>query len=736
MGCSQSKIENEEAIARCKERKIHMKDAVTARNAFAAAHSAYSMSLKNTGAALSDYAHGEVQNPQFVSVSTQSNPGVTSSAAAPVTAPFESFPPPPPPLPPSNFSTPLQRAATMPQMNVYNPDLKPGSPIMEEEEEIDNEGSVGALRRSRNKSKGDEGSSRIRNSELNEDLTGASPPVRPPPSENRHIPPPPQQNSTYDYFFSVDNIPVSTLSEVEEVQINKEEIERKSFDKKSKGVENDVIEERRISGKAEKVEAVLEERVEPPPAPPEVAEPAVVAKSSKKMKQAASMGSIEGKRMVKANFNLLQIFIDIDDHFLKASESAHEVSKMLEATRLHYHSNFADNRGHIDHSARVMRVITWNRSFRGLANMDDGKDDFYAEEQETHATVLDKLLAWEKKLYDEVKAGELMKFEYQKKVATLNRLKKRDSNAEALEKAKAAVSHLHTRYIVDMQSLDSTVSEISRLRDEQLYPKLVQLVNGMAMMWNTMRAHHEAQLKIVSALRAMDLSQSPKETSTHHYERTVQLCGVVREWHSQFEKLVRCQKDYIKSLNSWLKLNLIPIESSLKEKVSSPPRVQNPPIQKLLLAWHDQLERLPDEHLRTAIFTFGAVINTIMLQQDEERKLKLKWEETEKELDRKQRHFDDWHYKYQQRRIPDDMDPERSEERTQDAAVTEKSIAVESLKKRLEEEKETHAKQCLHVREKSLVSLKNQLPELFRALSEFSFASSEMYKSLSSICQV
>lgn len=59
--------------------------------------------------------------------------------------------------------------------------------------------------------------------------------------------------------------------------------------------------------------------------------------------------------------------------------------------------------GHIDHSARVMRVITWNRSFRGLANMDDGKDDFYAEEQETHATVLDKLLAWEKKLYDEVK---------------------------------------------------------------------------------------------------------------------------------------------------------------------------------------------------------------------------------------------------------------------------------------------------------------------------------------------
>lgn len=49
-----------------------------------------------------------------------------------------------------------------------------------------------------------------------------------------------------------------------------------------------------------------------------------------------------------------------------------------------------------------MRVITWNRSFKGLS-ADNGVDDFDSEEHETHATVLDKMLAWEKKLYDEVK---------------------------------------------------------------------------------------------------------------------------------------------------------------------------------------------------------------------------------------------------------------------------------------------------------------------------------------------
>lgn len=50
-----------------------------------------------------------------------------------------------------------------------------------------------------------------------------------------------------------------------------------------------------------------------------------------------------------------------------------------------------------------MRVITWNKSFRGIPNGEGGKDDYDAEEYETHATVLDKLLAWEKKLYEEVK---------------------------------------------------------------------------------------------------------------------------------------------------------------------------------------------------------------------------------------------------------------------------------------------------------------------------------------------
>ncbi|CAN1218578.1 Protein ROLLING AND ERECT LEAF 2 [Linum perenne] len=613
MGCVQSKVENEESVTRCKDRKILMKEAVTARNAFAAAHSGYAMSLKNTGAALSDYAYGEADpssQPQYQN--QQPPPSI------------DNLPPPPPPLPsfsPSP-SPPIKRAISLPAMKQRAPRDFDSLTIAEEEEEEEEE--EGLNHGGRN----------------------------------------------------------GIETEEEEDGTKQQQIEH------AQSVPSDFMRVRKKGGNG---------------------------------------------------VDLMQVLGQIDDHFLRSSESAQEVCKMLEATRLHYHSNFADNRGHIDHSARVMRVITWNRSFKGISGGGEGvaKDDFESEDHETHATVLDKLLAWEKKLYDEVKQGELMKLEYKRKVALLNKQKKRGASAESLEKTKAAVSHLHTRYIVDMQSMDSTVSEVNRIRDEQLYPKLVSLVEGMSKMWGSMSIHHDSQLKIVTDLKSLEVTDAIKETSRQHHEQTTQLCDVVEKWNAEFEKLVSHQKQYINYLNSWLKLNLIPIESSLKEKISSPPRVQNPPIQPLLQAWHDHLERLPDELAKSAISSFAAVIRAIKVHQEEEMKLKEKCEETRKEYIRKRQGFEEWHQKYVMRRAPSE---EGDGDRVEDGGnpkdpVAERQFAVESLQKKLEEEVEAHQRHCLQVREKSLGSLKIRLPELFRAMSDYSHTCYDAYERLKSITQ-
>ena len=47
-----------------------------------------------------------------------------------------------------------------------------------------------------------------------------------------------------------------------------------------------------------------------------------------------------------------------------------------------------------------------------MKDEDAGNDDFDNEELETHATILDKMLAWEKKLYDEVKVTNFCSCRY------------------------------------------------------------------------------------------------------------------------------------------------------------------------------------------------------------------------------------------------------------------------------------------------------------------------------------
>ncbi|XP_074567085.1 uncharacterized protein LOC141823732 [Curcuma longa] len=345
MGCAQSRIENEEAVVRCKERRQWMKSAVSARNAFSAAHSAYAVGLKNTGAALAEFGQGESYDPNLNSSYSSSSGVEPSSSVAPIQPPSDAELLPPPR--PSEFSAAsLQRSISMPDLpNKFPSKIKPESTIREDDDEGEEEAEAD------DEEEDDEEEERGTRLKRRHRTTRADAPYE---NINTPVPRPP----TVDHH---DDEPVTP----------------------------------------EKV--VIE-----PPLPPNV---------PKKLKQgrnvhhqqAQSVSTLDSKRGkivpgTRPSVNLAKILMDLDDHFLKASESTNDVLKMLEATRMHYHSNFADNRGHIDHAARVMRVITWNRSFKGVSGTERNKDDFDDDDEwETHATVLDKILAWEKKLYDEVK---------------------------------------------------------------------------------------------------------------------------------------------------------------------------------------------------------------------------------------------------------------------------------------------------------------------------------------------
>ncbi|KAJ6745550.1 DNA LIGASE (DUF630 AND DUF632) [Salix koriyanagi] len=196
MGCAQSKVDNEESVSRCKERKILMKEAVAARNAFAAGHSGYAISLKNTGAALSDYGHGEANHDSQFQQPTSFDP-----ASQPPTPPppplMDNLPPPPPPLPIYSPS-PIKRAMSMPEI------------VMKREAD--------------GKNKDYENSEKIsQRGPQNNGNVGPGEDTRPRTVESYSsvVPPMPEAKSTsWDYFLSMDNMPVSSLDPEEDMSRN------------------------------------------------------------------------------------------------------------------------------------------------------------------------------------------------------------------------------------------------------------------------------------------------------------------------------------------------------------------------------------------------------------------------------------------------------------------------------------------------------------------------------------
>jgi hypothetical protein len=333
MGCAPSKEDADGgAESRCRDRKHLLRAAVAARHALAAAHAGHAAALRNVGAALSDYAFGETDFAGAV---------VTRSASAPAKAllppppPHEPVLPPPPPLPPgpADAATPLVRSLSAPDLPVAQTIRKKPSAeaaIIEEEAEGDADDDVPALRRRR----------------VRDDVPAPPPPPNlppparsPPPVPSRETEdeakPTPQANSWDEFIFGSRDVlpPPPTLD--------------------PSAAEASWAAERREPGPPPPPPPETKQQPPPPSVADEVAEgkkpatePAPRQATTKK-----ALRKPEGKKgravvMVPPQQPRLgDVLRKLDDHFLRASDGAHEVSKMLEAARMHYHSNFADTRG-------------------------------------------------------------------------------------------------------------------------------------------------------------------------------------------------------------------------------------------------------------------------------------------------------------------------------------------------------------------------------------------------------
>lgn len=311
--------------------------------------------------------------------------------------------------------------------------------------------------------------------------------------------------------------------------------------------------------------------------------------------------------------------------FFRACDSAQQVPMILEEDKIQFRPLLPEEIAHGANASNFLatflmcckeevsvpelppqaeiKYLTWNRSVSSQLSPSRNSPGTILD---IHTSTLDRLYAWERKLYDEVKASSSVCRRYDEKCKQLSDQESRGKNQIITDFTRAKVKDLHSRVLVAIQKIDFISKKIEDLRDKGLQPQLDELIENLTRMWATMLECHRSQHAIIKSL-----SSSCKVKILFESESECQAALLLTVELSKlclnFQNWVASHKAYLHSLNFWLHKCMKPLK---KRKAS---RKQNAvvdvsltecavaPIFATCEIWIKLLDDLPAKDLEEAI---------------------------------------------------------------------------------------------------------------------------------------
>ncbi|XP_077244972.1 nitrate regulatory gene2 protein-like [Tasmannia lanceolata] len=690
MGCATSKLDNEDAVRRCKDRRRFMKQAVFSRHHLASAHSDYLRSLRLTGSALSHFAAGE---PLSVSDETPAvllhKPHSRFDNATP-SPPAPTPPPPPPPRQQQTFSrspSPTIASSKLPHI--------------------------------------------LSESDIRTPLEKPFPKYPHFPSNSTYSSTPSQTSSVWNWenFYPPSPPGSDFFLRPKENQIDGEETEREevhcsdwgdhysSSSSETKSDGEDDLDSKSEAATRSNFGSSVDHHL-----PPEEK----FRPMEKSETASSAAGEFSDLKMVIRHRNLAEIVAAIEEYFVKAAVAGESVSDLLETGRAQFDQSFRQLKKTVYHSSSVLSNLSSSWTSKPPLEVRYRLDTGSLQDSgggKSHGSTLDRLLAWEKKLYEEVKAREGVKIEHDKKLSSLQSQEYRGQEDAKLDKTKASIKRLQSLIVVTSQAASTTSSAISKIRDDELAPQLVELCHGLMQMWRSMNQYHEVQNHIVQQVRGLvNRSTEGESTSDLHRQSTRHLESAVSAWHSSFSRLVKYQREYVRSLHGWLKLTLIHLDND--------PEKQHPSeISSALFSfcdeWNQALDRVPDPVASESIKSFVHVVHVIAEKQSEEIKIKKRMESASRELEKKSaalRNIEKkFYHSYSMVGIgPPDGGSDSGPGLDARDPLAEKKLELGACQRKVEEEILRHSKAVEVTRAMTLNNIQAGLPGVFQAMTGFS----------------
>ncbi|KAM7261219.1 hypothetical protein ACFE04_026694 [Oxalis oulophora] len=448
-----------------------------------------------------------------------------------------------------------------------------------------------------------------------------------------------------------------------------------------------------------------------------------------------SLNDDNNMKMVVRHKDLKEIVDALKDYFDKAAAAGDMVSEMLETGRAQLDKSFKQLKKTVYHSSSVLSNLssTWTSKppLSVRYRLETGSLEGPGSSKSLCST-LERLLAWEKKLYEEVKAREGVKIAHEKKLATLQSQEYKGVDEIKVDKTKASITRLQSLIIVTSQAVSTTSTAIVGLRDSDLVPELVDLCHGFMYMWKSMHQYHEFQNNIVQQVRGLvNRSTKGESTSELHRQATRDLESAVNAWHSSFCRFLKFQRDFIQSLHGWFKLTLFPVSNDNNLSSRTGPQSE---VYLFCDEWRLALDRVPDTVASEAIKSFINVVRVILLKQTEELKIKKGTETASKELEKKASSLRNIERKfYQSYSMVGIGPPDNGQVLDSRDPLSEKKSELASCQRRVEDELLRHSKAIEITRAMTLNNIQTGLPGVFQALTSFSSLFTEALESLLSL---
>ncbi|CAM0955426.1 unnamed protein product [Alopecurus aequalis] len=366
-------------------------------------------------------------------------------------------------------------------------------------------------------------------------------------------------------------------------------------------------------------------------------------------------------------------------------------------------------------------------SSKRVQNSNNRIDSASNIEINTLSSIMDRLYVWEKRLHKEIMEEERLRITYDKEWKRLKELDATGAEPHKIDATRASIRTLLTRINIAIRSIEVISKRIHILRDNELHPYLIKLIQGHVTMWKFILECHRKQFHAILDTKSHILipKSGPERNSS---KVTMELEMELLNWCSCFRNWIISQKAYIETLNIWL-VKWLPQE---KEETSdgiapfSPGRLGAPGVFITANDWCQTMKMIPEGAVVDAMDAFAVNVHILWERQDEVQQQKMKSDYLSRDFSKR--------LKSHQKRQGLPGHPEAGKavlpKTDNDRAVDSRMVALDALHTRLDEQRARHEETVKELQESSATDLKSGLAPIFEALESFTEATLKGYENV------